>query len=102
MIYENWKSEGFSDYVANSSSLNIEDGKRIFIENGEKQANIEAGEDIWKYVYFYFKSRLKVDYLLSYKKVPFDDFINTKFDEQKLENEIREALQKGLYTFNKQ
>jgi uncharacterized membrane protein (DUF373 family) len=25
-----------------------------------------------------------------------------KFDEQKLENEIREALQKGLYTFDKQ
>lgn len=102
MIYENWKSEGFSDYIANSSSLDIEDGKRIFIENGEKQAEIEASRDIWKYVYFYFKSRMKVDYLLSYKKMSFDDFINTKFDEQKLENEIREALQKGLYTFDKQ
>jgi len=40
--------------------------------------------------------------MLSYKKMPFDDFINTKFDEQKLENEIREALQKGVYTFDKQ
>ena len=101
-IFENWKSEGFSDYIANSSSLNIEDGKRIFIENGKEQADMEAGKDIWKYVYFYFKSRMKVDYLLSYKQMPFDDFINTKFDEQKLENEIREALQKGLYTFDKQ
>ena len=102
MISENWKSEGFSEYVANSSSLNIEDGKRIFIENGKEQTEIESGNDIWKYVYFYFKSRMKVDYLLLYKKMPFDDFINTKFNEQELENEIREALQNGLYTFDKQ
>ena len=102
MISENWKSEGFSDYIANSSSLDIEEGKRIFIANDNEQKEIEAGKDIWKYVYFYFKSRLKVDYLLSYKKMPFDDFINTKFDEQELENEIRDALQKGLYTFDKQ
>ena len=101
-ISENWKSEGFSEYIANSSSLNIEDGKRIFLENGEEQAKIEAGNDIWKTVYFYFKSRMKVDYLLSYKKMPLDDFINTKFDQQSLENEIREALQNGLYIFDKQ
>jgi len=101
-LFMKWKSEGFCDYIANSSSLNISDGKRIFIENGEEQKQIQATKDIWYYTYFYFTSRLKADYLFSYKKISFDEFFSTKFDETALENEIREKLLSGEYVFNKQ
>ena len=42
--------------------------KRIFVGNGEEQKKIEANKNIWYYTYFYFKSRLKADYLFSHKK----------------------------------
>jgi hypothetical protein len=97
-----WKNEGFCEYVANSSSFNIQDGKRIFVENGEEQEKIESNKDIWYYTYFYFKSRLKTDYLFSYKHISFDDFFSTDFNEETLENEIKEKLLSGEYVFNKQ
>ena len=52
-----------------------------------------------KILYFYFTSRLKTDYLLGYKKVPFDEFIDTEYDEELLEEEIRTALKKEEYKF---
>ena len=101
-FFEKWKIEGFCEYVANSSSLNIEDGKRIFIENGEERKKIESNKDIWYYTYFYFKSRLKTDYLFSYKHYSFDQFIQEDINNETLENEIREKLRSGEYVFNKQ
>jgi len=105
---EKWKDEGFCEYIANESSMNIEDGKRIFIENGEEQKKIESIQNILSkknilyHTYFYFKSRLKTDYLFSYKHISFDDFFSANFDEETLENEIREALLSGKYVFDKQ
>lgn len=49
---------------------------------------------------FYFKSHLKADYLLNHKKMSETDFWSTDIDEEKLEEEIREAIIQGLYNPN--
>jgi hypothetical protein len=99
---EKWKNEGFCEYIVNSSSFDIRKGLDIFIENGERQRMIEAGNDLQKHTYFYFKSRLKTDYLLSFKKLSVEEFLSTGFREEELENEIRIALRTEKYKFDKQ
>lgn len=49
---------------------------------------------------FYFKSHLKADYLLNHNKMSETDFRSTDIDEEKLEEEIREAIIQGLYNPN--
>ncbi|MCL1943552.1 MAG: hypothetical protein FWF54_08435 [Candidatus Azobacteroides sp.] len=101
-FFGKWKNEGFCEFIANSSSFNIEDGKRIFVENGEEQEKLKSNKDILAYSYFYFTSRLKTDYLLSYKKISLNEFLNTDFNETDLENEIRRSLLSKKYVFDKQ
>lgn len=94
---ESWKNEGYCEYISEHSTLDIEKGLSLFMTNN--QAEIEK-TDRDKILFFYFTSRLKTDYLLDYKKVPFDDFIDTEYDEELLEEEIRNALKKGEYKFS--
>lgn len=101
IFFQKWKLEGFCEYIANSSSFNIEEGKRIFLSNGNPKDEL-LNSGLMKNCYWYFKSRLKIDYLLSYKKLTFDEFIRTDFNEKKLENEIYQKLFSGEYIFNKQ
>ena len=100
-LFQKWKTEGFCEYIANSSSFDIEKGKRIFL--GDKSLRKEMlDSNLMKTCYFYFESRLKTDFLLSYKKLTFDKFINTNFDKGELESEIRQKLLSGEYVFDKQ
>jgi hypothetical protein len=100
-MFQNWKIEGFCEYVANSSSFDIEKGKRIFL--GDIQLENEMLDSrLMKITYFYFKSRLRADFLLSYKGLTFDEFFNTKFDVNELEDEIRQKLLFGEFALNRQ
>jgi hypothetical protein len=76
--FQKWKIEGFCEYIAGSSSFNIEKGKRIFLDS-ENQSHDLLNSKILKTTYFYFKSRLKTEYLFSYKQLSFDEFIKYRF-----------------------
>ena len=93
---ETWKNEGYCEYISEHSTLDIEEGLSLFMTNDK--AEIEK-TDRDKILYFYFTSRLKTDYLLGYKKMPFDEFIDTDYDEELLEEEIRTALKNETYKF---
>jgi len=97
----NWKLEGMADYVANQSSAKTADALPLFL-NGETYSDtINCDKKIWEGVYFYFVSRLRVDYLFTYKKMSEDEFWNTDFDMGKLDSEIRTAIKQGGYIFDK-
>lgn len=96
ILLKAWKDEGFAEYISEHSSLDIEKGLSWFMTNN--QAEIEK-TDRDKILFFYFTSRLKTDFLLGYKKVSFEEFIDTNYDEEMLEEEIRNALKKGEYKF---
>ena len=91
---ENWKIEGFSEYHCASSSFPIDKGLRIFC--GEEDNGFVTNNEI-KPEYFYFVSRLRTDYLLNYKKVSESEYWSTKYDEDRLDNEIRLALMGKQY-----
>ncbi len=95
ILLETWKDEGFAEYISEHSTIGIEKGLSLFLTNN--QSGIE--DEYNKILYFYFTSRLKTDFLLGYKKVSFEEFINTEYDEKLLEEEIRNALKKGEYKF---
>lgn len=92
---DNWKSEGFCEYISEHSSLSVDKGLSLFLANDK--AEIEKLDD--KVIYFYFTARLKTDYLLGFRGVPFEEFIDTKYDDETLESEIRNALTSGEYEF---
>lgn len=93
---ETWKNEGYCEYISEHSTLDIEKGLSLFMTNNKTEIEKTDNDKI---LYFYFTSRLKTDYLLGYKKVPFDEFIDTEYDEELLEEEIRTALKKEEYKF---
>jgi hypothetical protein len=95
--FKKWKSEGFCEYVTHSSSFPIHEGKQIFLEKKN-----EPQEKLLAITYFYLKSRIKVDYLLSFKKISFLELMNTDFDEEKLEAEIRESMLSENFVFDQQ
>lgn len=97
--FERWKIEGFSDYVANNSTLKTEVGLHSFIEEILVKENVISRSitDFFGDVDFYFKSRMKVDYLLSYKKIPEDEFWDTYYDVYELECEIQNEIKNGNY-----
>ena len=96
---ENWKIEGFCEYHSASSSFPMDKGIRIF-----------CGEDDYEFVtsnemkpeYFYLVSRLRTDYLLNFKKVSESDYWSTRYDEDQLDDEIRQALKEKRYAFTVQ
>ena len=99
MRSENWKIEGFCEYHSASSSFPIDKGLRIF--SGEDNYDFVTSNEI-KPEYFYFVSRLRTDYLLNFKKVNESDYWSTKYDEDQLDDEIRQALKEKTYAFTVQ
>ena len=83
-IFNKWKTEGFADYVAESSSFNVEQGKRIFIENGNEHANLIADKGVWGHTYFYFLSRLRTEYLIKHKGLTYGKFWAADYDDESL------------------
>lgn len=92
---ETWKDEGYAEYVSEHSSLDIEKGISLFLANDKAEVKKEDIESI----YFYFVSRLKTNYLLGYKGVSFEEFIDTDYDDEVLEAEIRESLKSGDFEY---
>ena len=94
MRSENWKIEGFCEYHCATSSFPTDKGLRIF--SGEDSYDFVTSNEI-KPEYFYFVSRLRTDYLLNFKKVSESDYWSTKYDEDQLDEEIRQALKENLW-----
>jgi len=93
-ILDKWKIEGMAEYISNSSSLPLKKGLELFMKDAERDEI--ASLDI-KGEYFYFKSHLKAEYLLSVKKISELDFWKKDFDQHELEEEIREAINSSQY-----
>lgn len=97
LFLKSWKNEGFCEYVASHSTLDLCKGVSWFLV--EDKSELEKYEDYDETLYFYFSSRMKADYLLDHKRVPLIEFINTSYDVEALEREMREALKSGEYEF---
>lgn len=98
-LEEEWKIEGFADYVAEKSSLKENKAIDFFMKDNEgyvgdvEENKYYVGErDI-----LYFLGRLRTDYLLRHKGIPENEYWDTKYDTDKLDDEIREALRSGEY-----
>lgn len=98
-ITEPWKMEGYADYVANESVYNVNVGQKMFMEGrySDEENWIEEAPFV-----NYFVGRLRTDYLLEYKKMPVEEYWNTKFDTEQLDEEIRSAFREGKYKLFKQ
>lgn len=96
MRSENWKIEGFCEYHSALSSFPTDKGLRVF--TGEDNYDFVTSNEI-KPEYFYFVSRLRTDYLLNFKKVNVSDYWSTRYDENQLDDEIKQALKEKRYAF---
>lgn len=92
IFLESWKNEGFCEYIADHSTIDIEKGLNLFLASKSPDKEAET-------IYFYFKARLKSDYLLRHKGISLEEYVDTKYDTESLENEIRTALKNGEYKF---
>ncbi len=96
---EEWKIEGFADYVAEKSLLKEDKGIEICL--GEDKGYVGDVEEYKYYIgeraILYFLGRLRTDYLLRHKGIPEDEYWDTNYDTDKLDDEIREALRSGEY-----
>lgn len=97
---ESWKKEGFAEYVSENSSTNIETATNLFVNQKDYDDSLKVERKLWEGPFYYFKSRLKTDYLLKYKHISEDEFWDTKFDESMLENEIRSSITEQKYHLN--
>ena len=97
MYNMNWKIGGFSNYVAEFSSANIVVAQNIFLAQKNIDRNINVERGLWKRCFNRYVGRLRTDYLLRHKGVPENEYWDTNYDTDKLDDEIREALQSGEY-----
>lgn len=97
IVCKNWKAEGFAEYVSQSSTLDIKTATDLFVDNKEYNDSVNVSPKKYKNIFNYFKSRLRADYLLRHKQIPVDEFWNTKYDEQMLDDEIRKAIIDNKY-----
>ncbi|MBQ3656308.1 MAG: hypothetical protein II956_05610 [Bacteroidales bacterium] len=95
-----WKIEGMADFLANTSSCKTKDALPLYVKGESYNNTIKCNKDIWDGTFFYFLSRVRVDYLLSHKRISEDDFWNIKYDTDKLDEEIRGAIKRGDYVFD--
>ena len=100
-IYHNirnpWKNEGIAEHIAGRSSLKTEDGFKEFFAINDKNSLIQTDKRL-SVQYFYFLSRLKTDYLLS-KGISWNEFFKNNYDEQELEEKIKQELKDSTYTY---
>lgn len=79
LFTKNWKKEGYCEYIATNSSFDIDTGFEL-IKTG-KVDNSNTFKD--------FKYRLYVTYLLDIKGIKLETLIETEFDIDQLDNEIK-------------
>lgn len=87
----NWKLEGEAEYVADSSSLPEDKGLELCLNKGEADSFVQ--DNNLKTEYFYFLSHLRTNYLFDTKHIDRDSFWETDFDLEKLDKEIKSAIQ---------
>lgn len=85
-----WKKEGYCEYMAQQSSFDIEQGYEYFM-----QGVIEKNPS-----YLYFKYRLYMTYLMDVKQLSFSRIAETEFNKKELEAEIRRYIQANGVLFN--
>ncbi|MCD7898532.1 MAG: hypothetical protein LUH22_01250 [Bacteroides sp.] len=78
-----WKKEGYCEYMAQDSSFDIERGFEKF-----KRGEIDKNPS-----YLYFKYRLYVTYLMDIRHMSFKEIVDTPFNRKELEDEIKRHLQ---------
>ncbi|HQJ90235.1 MAG TPA: hypothetical protein PLB70_06450, partial [Paludibacteraceae bacterium] len=100
-IYHNirnpWKNEGIAEHIAGRSSLKTEDSFKEFFAVNNKNSLIQTDKRL-SAQYFYFLSRLKTDYLLS-KGISWNEFFKNNYEEQELEEKIKQELKDSTYTY---
>ena len=79
LFFKWWKKEGYCDYEAKNSSFDLDEAFQL-IRDSIKTSKESS--------FRYFKYRLYVTYLLDVKGIALDQFINMKFDTNKLDKEI--------------
>lgn len=84
---DNWKEEGFCDYIAQESSYGFSNGITDF------KAHIKETSGSFKY----FLYRLCIFYLIDYKKLTFDMIVKTDYNVEQLEKEILEKMNDGSF-----
>ena len=87
-IDEKWKVEGFAEFHSNPFCPDIYELNNKFMQRTKEDIDV---------VFFYFLGRLRTDYLLRHKGIPENEYWDTEYDTDKLDDEIREALQNGEY-----
>lgn len=92
---EDWKLEGFAEYVSETSSFPTKKALKAFTKEDDNYLK----DNELEIEYFYFLSHLKIDYLLSYKNISLDDFWKTDYNADTLESEIRQAMKEKKYTY---
>ncbi len=76
-----WKVEGYCDFVANESSYNEQKGFRDLCNDNEHSDNSS---------FEYFKYRIATQYLLSKKKMSIEKFLNTDFNLNDINENLKE------------
>jgi hypothetical protein len=79
MQLDNWKNEGYADFIAKESSFNFLIGT-YFLCNSQTPSSLS---------FQYFKYRLYVGYLIRDKKITFTKIINDRFNLKELDSEIQ-------------
>lgn len=95
-----WKIEGMAEWVSNSSSAKTGDALPLYVKGESYDNTINCDKELWEKTFLYFVSRVRADYLLSYKQITEDVFWNTKYDTDELDKEIRGAIIHGNYIFD--
>jgi hypothetical protein len=68
-----WKNEGYCEYIARDSTMTLDEGIRLWLENPSDDSR-----------YRYIKYHLMVKHLLEYEMVTVDDLFTKSFDEDEV------------------
>ncbi|HTF82874.1 MAG TPA: hypothetical protein VL947_14155 [Cytophagales bacterium] len=93
---ESWKKEGFCDYVAGTSRLKHDRGMNYFL-NDSLHEELQDKNDKLSERYFYFSSRLYMDYLLRQKKNTLNEIIKSDINLKLLRLDIKDQILRGSY-----
>lgn len=91
-LFHNWKLEGHAEYVAESSSFNVDLGKKILLYEDPETTNKILQDGLMSVTYWYYLCRLRTVYLLDVKKMSIDEFLTTDINENELDSEIKEYI----------
>lgn len=86
----NWKIEGFSDYIAGRTNIKFSEEMNKFENNYPDSSTFYTD---------YFLGHLRTDYLIRHRGISEDEYWNTNYNIEKLDNEIRQAIKNNEYKF---